>query len=126
MTTGIRKYYDDLMGKANPGEAEKVMEEGIEAAVVGGILGAISAKRTGGLDAGSAPLDLAGGGLGMAAVMFAPLAPDMRERVRRVSALAIGIGTYRKVTNFGRNKGATPAGEFGVDEDPIVAAAKLL
>lgn len=128
MGTAIRQYVNKALGGMTE-PTEIAMDAGLGIGVGAG-LGLICGQRKGGLDAGSSgnvPLDISAGAIGMLVTAFAPLKSSTREMVRTASSNALAIGTFRKVEKWSTSKkGATAAGEFGSNEDPIVRAARNL
>lgn len=135
------------LGRHRTGESEEVAYKAITAGIVGGGFGFISASSKTGLDIGigkfKAPIDLGLGVLGMAGSLFLPLDKNSRDMICNASAVAFGVGTFRKTEAFVKAKNAGVHGEAPhasqqlgmppvnpwdaqVGEDPIVAAARML
>jgi hypothetical protein len=151
--SAIRRWYDKVHSGGHLARAKKhvaaggnTIRQGGEALMVGGILGAVSAKLPNGLDANvrgkSVPIDaivaVAGLGLGVVAAH-----EEFGQDLTNAGATAMAIFAFRKTEKLVKDKlaqkGAAPAkqlaakvgkvaGEYGADygEDPIVAAARKL
>lgn len=145
----FRKYFDRMSGghmaraKKHVAAGGNTIRQGGGALMVGGILGAISAKLPNGLDANvrgkTVPVDalvaVAGLGLGVVAAH-----EEFGQDLTNAGATATGIFAFRQTEKLVKakmgqaaSKPALPAkakvaGDYGADygEDPIVRAARNL
>ena len=145
--SAIRRWYESARGgssamaraKLHAAAAGQGMRQGGESLLVGGLLGALHAKK--GLDFKKVPLDAAAGVVGLiggAALAHEEFGVDLRNS----GAAALSIFGFRKTYDFlvakmrakgqepggkfaGDDEGFVPHGDFGA-EDPIIAAARFL
>jgi hypothetical protein len=137
MASAIMRHYHMALGRHTAGETEAIAWKAGQATLMGVGLGFISANSKTGLDLGvstyKVPIDLGIGVLGLAGSLFSPLTKDQNGIMQDMSAVALGIGVFRKTEAYVKAKNAAVHGEIedvetalDIGTDPIVRAARNL
>jgi hypothetical protein len=122
--SNIRAFYNKLASVNHTEEIKEAGVHAIEGGAVGFALATIAKNRAGGLEVEGKPADLIGGIAGLALAPYLPVSASMKDRVRRMSEVAFGIGVYNR-TASGAGRPAAPRLPAHGDAAILDAARRL-